>query len=103
MRKFVLILLMVITVSVANFAYAGTTKLADPSGTSTGNVNDITAVTPGKPTQSEIADQVGHNKVAINMVWVLVTGFLVMFMQAGFALVETGLTRAKNANHTMSH
>ena len=102
MRKFVLILLMVITVSVANFAYAGTTKLADPSGTSTGNVNDITAVTPGKLTQSEIADQVGHNKVAINMVWVLVTGFLVMFMQAGFALVETGLTRAKNANHTMA-
>src|SRR4030095_13907205 len=29
------------------------------------------------------------------------TGFLVMFMQAGFAIVETGLCRAKNANHTM--
>ena len=29
-------------------------------------------------------------------------GFLVMFMQAGFALVETGFTRAKNALHTMS-
>ena len=28
-------------------------------------------------------------------------GFLVMFMQAGFAIVETGLCRAKNANHTM--
>ena len=67
MRKFVLILLMVITVSVANFAYAGTTRLPDPSGTATGNVNDITAVTPGKPTQSELKDQVGHNKVAINM------------------------------------
>src|SRR5439155_2808832 len=33
--------------------------------------------------------------------WTLVTGFLVMFMQAGFAIVETGLCRAKNANHTM--
>jgi Amt family ammonium transporter len=33
--------------------------------------------------------------------WTLVTGFLVMFMQAGFALVETGFTRAKNASHTM--
>lgn len=52
---------------------------------------------------SELADhRVGHNKVAINMVWVLITGFLVMFMQAGFAMVETGLTRAKNANHTMA-
>ncbi len=28
-------------------------------------------------------------------------GFLVMFMQAGFAIVETGLCRAKNANDTM--
>jgi Amt family ammonium transporter len=36
------------------------------------------------------------------MVWVLVTGFLVMFMQAGFAMVETGLTRAKNVAHTMA-
>ena len=32
----------------------------------------------------------------------LVAGFLVIFMQAGFALVETGLIRAKNAAHTMS-
>jgi hypothetical protein len=37
-----------------------------------------------------------------NFVWTLVAGFLVMFMQAGFALVETGLIRAKNAAHTMS-
>ena len=28
------------------------------------------------------------------------TGFLVMFMQAGFAYVEAGLCRVKNANHT---
>ena len=43
----------------------------------------------------------GQNLIAINFVWTLVTGFLVMFMQAGFAIVETGLARAKNANHTM--
>src|SRR6266700_7903731 len=42
------------------------------------------------------------NTVAINFVWTLVAGFLVMFMQAGFALVETGFTRSKNASHTMS-
>jgi ammonium transporter, Amt family len=34
------------------------------------------------------------------MVWTLLAGFLVMFMQAGFMLVETGLCRAKNAAHT---
>lgn len=33
----------------------------------------------------------------VNFTWTLLCGFLVMFMQAGFALVETGLTRAKNA------
>ena len=48
-----------------------------------------------------MVNQVGQNKIAINFVWTLITGFLVMFMQAGFAIVETGLCRAKNANHTM--
>ena len=74
---------------------------ADPSGAATGTVNDIPAQTPGQPTPAEIADAVGHNRIAINIMWTLVTGFLVMFMQAGFALVETGFTRAKNASHTM--
>ena len=49
----------------------------------------------------EIAEAVGHNKISINIVWTLITGYLVMFMQLGFALVETGFTRAKNASHTM--
>jgi ammonium transporter, Amt family len=41
---------------------------------------------------------------AIDMIWLVVTGALVFFMQAGFALVETGLTRAKNAtNITMKN
>jgi ammonium transporter, Amt family len=73
----------------------------DPSGTATGGIADVTAKEAGKPTIVEIAEAVGHNKVAINMVWTLFTGFLVMFMQAGFALVETGFTRAKNVAHTM--
>ncbi len=55
-----------------------------------------------KVSGDEIIQNVAHNKLAINLVWTLVTGFLVMFMQAGFALVETGLCRAKNAAHVMS-
>jgi Amt family ammonium transporter len=55
-----------------------------------------------EPLAVKLADGVGHNRVAINFTWTLVTGFLVMFMQAGFALVETGLCRAKNAGHTMA-
>src|SRR5438046_1813500 len=53
------------------------------------------------PTVTDLAKQVGDTQAAINIVWTLVAGFLVMFMQAGFALVETGLVRAKNVAHTM--
>src|SRR6202012_4901982 len=52
--------------------------------------------------EEALAGGIGKNRAAINMMWTLITGFLVMFMQAGFALVETGLTRAKNVAHTMA-
>jgi ammonium transporter, Amt family len=74
----------------------------DPTGASLGGVADIAAKTAGQPTLEEVAITVGHNKISINFVWTLITGFLVMFMQAGFAMVETGFTRAKNVAHTMS-
>src|SRR3954470_3152134 len=35
--------------------------------------------------------------VGINSIWVLVAGILVMFMQAGFAFLEIGFSRGKNA------
>ena len=37
----------------------------------------------------------------LNVVWTLVAAILVFMMQAGFALVETGFTRAKNAANIM--
>ena len=45
---------------------------------------------------------IAKNRAAVNTMWTLLTGFLVMFMQTGFAMVETGLTRAKNVAHTMA-
>ena len=51
---------------------------------------------------ADLAKQLGDLHTELNIVWTLLTGFLVMFMQAGFALVETGLTRAKNVAHTMA-
>src|ERR1041385_2280988 len=73
-------------------AYTDAKKAAD----------DYAAQAKLEPLAVKLADNVGHNRVAINFVWTLVTGFLVMFMQAGFALVETGLCRAKNSSHTMA-
>ena len=64
--------------------------------------DDYTAQAKAEPLAVKMADAVGHNRISINFIWTLVTGFLVMFMQAGFALVETGLCRAKNASHTMT-
>ena len=34
-------------------------------------------------TIADAVNQIGQNRVAINFVWTLITGFLVMFMQAG--------------------
>ena len=66
------------------------------------SADDYAAQSKVEPLAVKLADDVGHNRVAINFMWTLITGFLVMFMQAGFALVETGLCRAKNSGHTMA-
>ncbi|MEJ2032809.1 MAG: ammonium transporter [Deltaproteobacteria bacterium] len=49
------------------------------------------------PTIASNAAAVKGVQTNLNYVWTLVAAALVFFMQAGFALVETGLTRAKNA------
>jgi len=41
-------------------------------------------------------------KVALDTVWTVVAGFLVFFMNAGFACVESGFTRSKNAANILS-
>jgi Amt family ammonium transporter len=75
------------------------TGVGDPCGDKTGTALDITG--QPNPTLQDVADQAGKNKIAINFTWTLVAGFLVMFMQAGFALVETGFCRRKNAAHVI--
>ncbi len=77
-------------------------KGPDPTGAVTGTAADVPVKDAAKPTLVEVMETVGHNKIAINITWTLLTGFLVMFMQTGFAMVETGFTRAKNAAHTFS-
>src|SRR5215813_6883193 len=99
MRKVAAILLLLLVGCTLAFSQE---RANDPNGGDTGGAADITAAKAGQPTPEEILKEIGHSKVAINMVWTLITGFLVMFMQAGFAMVETGLTRAKNVAHTMA-
>lgn len=66
---------------------------ATPAGDGKGDV-------PSSLSTTDLYDRVAHNLYSINYVWVLIAGFMVMFMQAGFMMVETGLIRAKNAGHT---
>jgi Amt family ammonium transporter len=42
------------------------------------------------------------NSSIITVIGTLICAFLVIFMQAGFAMMETGFTRAKNAGHTIA-
>ena len=90
------------TAPVGDAASDSTGTMADMADAK-GNVSDdqMKSIKAAGPGVSFMADAIGQNRTGINMVWLLVTGFLVMFMQAGFALVETGFTRAKNAAHTM--
>jgi Amt family ammonium transporter len=54
-----------------------------------------------EPLAVKLADSVGHIRVATNFAWTLNTGYLVLFMQAGFAMLTCGLVRKKNAGHLM--
>lgn len=102
----VLLALVLVTVPLMSvipvYAQAAAAPVPDPTGAATGMAKDVTVKDAANPTLQEVMDTVGHNKISINFVWTLLAGFLVMFMQAGFAMVETGFCRAKNAAHTMS-
>lgn len=54
-----------------------------------------------EPTTRELAAKLADQQVVMDTVWVMVAAFLVFWMQAGFAYVEGGLTRAKNTNNIM--
>src|SRR5260370_29791534 len=47
-------------------------------------------------------DKLTHGEIGLNLLWIVIGAVLVIFMQAGFALVETGLCRAKHAAHVVS-
>src|SRR5258708_22316308 len=71
------------------------------NGLQAGDCDKLSKGSTAQKDVAALAQHVGQNRIAINLMWTLITGYLVMFMQAGFALVETGFTRAKSASHTM--
>jgi Amt family ammonium transporter len=59
------------------------------------------ALAQDAPDLNAVAATTSDTTTSLNILWVFIAAFLVFFMQAGFALVETGFTRAKNVAHTM--
>jgi Amt family ammonium transporter len=54
------------------------------------------------PASAQEADPVSVLGQEVNLLWIVIGAVLVVFMQAGFALVETGFCRAKHAAHVVS-
>jgi ammonium transporter, Amt family len=49
-----------------------------------------------------VQEKITHGEIGLNLLWITIGAVLVIFMQAGFALVETGFCRAKHAAHVVS-
>lgn len=62
----------------------------------------VTTLCIGGVAFAEDADPVTTLSQSTNLLWVVIGAVLVIFMQAGFAAVETGFTQKKNAAHVMS-
>ena len=109
-------IVIVAAISIAFSIISNTGPPGDASGLTTGSTasslvgvapgtispSDVTKAQTNEPFATQLAVLVNQNRLGINFVWTLVTGYLVMFMQLGFALVETGFCRRKNALHVMA-
>lgn len=64
----------------------------------------LTAVAWATPTDGggTTGGELTHGEIGLNLLWIVIGAVLVIFMQAGFALVETGFCRAKHAAHVVS-
>ncbi len=57
---------------------------------------EAAAAAPAAPALADIMPALSDARIGLDTVWVLVAGMLVFFMNTGFAMVESGLCRAKN-------
>ena len=77
------------------FAVSAFAAGADPTGASYG-------ASSGGETLGDVASTANKALLGANYTWVMICAFMVFFFQCGFAMVETGFCRAKNAAHTMT-
>ncbi len=84
-----------IAILLAATFFHGDSSAADPTGASYVGVT-------GAETLGDVALTANKALFGSNFVWIMLCGFLVFFFQCGFAMVETGFIRTKNAAHTIT-
>ena len=77
------------------YAFRGDSSAADPTGASYMTVT-------GDETLQDVASTAIKGYFGANFAWVMICAFMVFFFQCGFAMVETGFCRGKNAAHTIT-
>ena len=84
---------LIVLIAVGQFPHhAGTERVEDPSPATWRRRLPTTRRGSRRSHSHRWPIQVGHLGISINFVWLLITGFLVLFMQVGFAFLVTGLT-----------
>jgi len=77
------------------FAVSAFAAGADPTGATY-------SATTGSETLNDVAIVANKAYYGANFTWVMICAFMVFFFQCGFAMVETGFCRGKNAAHTIT-
>jgi len=96
MSKLKRVIVVLLTVMLVTIAFSAIVSAAgDPSGAGYDN-------STGTESLSDVATMASKAQISANFVWVMITGFMVFFFQCGFAMVETGFCRGKNAAHTIT-
>ena len=92
-----MVLAAILVLIIINKVAIGTTVAgpADPTGASY-------VATTGSEQLTDVATIANKAYFGANYTWVMICAFMVFFFQCGFAMVETGFCRAKNAAHTMT-
>src|SRR3990170_837807 len=106
MKRFLKLILVVLTTIILSSTLAFSEEAVAPSGTATGGETIVVQVEGAAAStaeaEAEPAAPAWDAKFAADTLWVLLAAFLVFFMNVGFAMIETGLCRAKNAVNILS-
>ena len=95
LKRVISILLIAMMVTVLFSVVVSAAGPGDPTGAGYATATD-------GATLADVSAAANHAQLSANFVWVMITGFMVFFFQCGFAMVETGFCRGKNAAHTIS-